>query len=141
MKFLEKGLLGSQTTQMQAATSPGTCGSSARFEELREQIVAAAHRSDLPGRTVADRSTRRFLARREEARGKLSLIAQEVARLVTTIVAEAATVTKNFQACVPAAVADVEQQLQRLFGKRFLVATPPAQLVHYPRYLKAIGAD
>jgi len=39
-----------------------------------------------------------------------------------------------------AAVADVEQQLQRLFGKHFLVATPPAQLVHYPRYLKAIAA-
>jgi ATP-dependent helicase HrpA len=40
----------------------------------------------------------------------------------------------------PNAVADVEQQLQRLCAHRFIVETPAAQLVHYPRYLKAIGA-
>jgi ATP-dependent helicase HrpA len=34
--------------------------------------------------------------------------------------------------------ADVEQQLKMLFQPRFLRETPSAQLLHYPRYLKAI---
>ena len=35
---------------------------------------------------------------------------------------------------------DAAQQLQRLVSKRFLTATPYAQLQHFPRYLKAITA-
>ena len=35
---------------------------------------------------------------------------------------------------------DAAQQLQRLVPKRFLTATPYAQLQHFPRYLKAITA-
>ncbi len=31
------------------------------------------------------------------------------------------------------------QQLQALVGKRFLLDTPYAQLIHFPRYLKAVG--
>ena len=38
----------------------------------------------------------------------------------------------------PDATADATQQLQRLMPKRFLAATPWAQLQHLPRYLKAI---
>ena len=37
-----------------------------------------------------------------------------------------------------AVVADVEQQLARLFVPGFVLDTVPAQLAHYPRYLKAI---
>jgi ATP-dependent helicase HrpA len=36
------------------------------------------------------------------------------------------------------AVADINQQLQRLMPKRFVVGTPYASLGHLPRYLKAI---
>ncbi|MCE2775198.1 MAG: DUF3418 domain-containing protein, partial [Burkholderiaceae bacterium] len=32
----------------------------------------------------------------------------------------------------------LQQQLQRLVGKRFMVDTPYSQLQHFPRYLKAM---
>jgi len=57
-------------------------------------------------------------------------------------VQEAAIVTKRLSAAraFPAACADIDQQLARLFPRGFVTATPPAQLAHYPRYLKAIAA-
>jgi ATP-dependent helicase HrpA len=60
---------------------------------------------------------------------------------VAAIVQEAAALPKKLAAAraFGAAVADIEQQLARLFPKRFIVDTPPAQLAHYPRYLKAIA--
>ena len=36
-----------------------------------------------------------------------------------------------------AAVKDIEVQVARLMGKRFVAATPFERLQHYPRYLKA----
>ncbi|MEO8411493.1 MAG: DUF3418 domain-containing protein, partial [Propionivibrio sp.] len=36
-------------------------------------------------------------------------------------------------------VQDVERQLARLIGRRFIVDTPFERLQHYPRYLKAIA--
>jgi len=38
-----------------------------------------------------------------------------------------------------AALQDVEKQLCRLLGKRFIFDTPFERLQHYPRYLKAIS--
>ena len=38
-----------------------------------------------------------------------------------------------------AAYRDIEQQLGRLVGKRFILDTPFERLQHYPRYLKAIA--
>ena len=38
-----------------------------------------------------------------------------------------------------AVVQDIEKQLARLIGKRFIVDTPFERLQHYPRYLKAIA--
>jgi ATP-dependent helicase HrpA len=65
-----------------------------------------------------------------------------VARLVSVIVQEAVAVSRRLAAAraFPQAVADVEQQLARLFAPRFIVDTPAAHLQHYPRYLKAIAA-
>jgi ATP-dependent helicase HrpA len=37
------------------------------------------------------------------------------------------------------AITDIEQQMQRLFTRNFVADVPPAQLAHYPRYLKAIA--
>jgi len=37
------------------------------------------------------------------------------------------------------ACADINEQLARLFPRGFVSVTPPAQLAHYPRYLKAIA--
>ena len=109
------------------------------YEELREQIVTAAlDRTCLVLPLPTDRAS--FLQRKEEARGKLSLIAQELARLVAAIVEQAGTIARKLPAlkAFPRLVADVEQQLSQLFTADFIVTTPPLQLAQFPRYLKAI---
>jgi ATP-dependent helicase HrpA len=82
-----------------------------------------------------------FPSRKDEARGHLSPIAQQIARLLTTIVLEAAVLPKKLAPAraVTAPVRDIDQQLARLFPRRFVEETPAAQLAHYPRYRKAIG--
>ncbi|HEU0200596.1 MAG TPA: DUF3418 domain-containing protein, partial [Burkholderiaceae bacterium] len=140
IKFLDKSLNSLQSTQMQAATVPALAAALPSFEELRQQVVTAAlDRTCLAEPWPADNAS--FLARKNDARGKLNLIAQEIARLVTTIVQEAAALPKKLNGLRShaAAVADIEQQLRQLFSKQFIVAVPAAQLTHYPRYLKAIG--
>jgi ATP-dependent helicase HrpA len=140
IKFLEKSLNTLQTAQMQAGTVPALAAALPNFEELRDQVVTAAlDRTCLAEPWPADSAS--FIARKDEARGKLSLIAQELARLVQTIVQEATALPKKLNGLrsFGATIADVEQQLQRLFPKRFIVDVPAAQLAHYPRYLKAIA--
>ena len=81
-----------------------------------------------------------FKRRVEEGRGRLTLIANEVARLAATVLAEYATAARKVKDTknAPDATADCAQQLQRLVPKRFLATTPWTQLQHLPRYLKAI---
>lgn len=140
VKFIEKNLGHLQTVQMQAATVPALAAALPSFDELREQVIdAALERTCLIEPWPTDNAS--FAARRQEARGRLGLIAQEIARLLAVIVQEAAALPRRLAAAraFPAVLADVEQQLARLFPKRFVVETPPAQLAHYPRYVKAIA--
>ena len=76
-----------------------------------------------------------------DARTRLNLVGQELARLVAEILVEHAAAIRKLGAAkpLPAAAADLDAQLQALMPKRFVTATPPAQLRHLPRYLKAIG--
>ncbi len=141
IKFIDRQLASLQTVQMQAATVPALALALPSFEALKEQVLTAAiDRVCLADPWPADDAS--FAARRNEAKGRLGLIAQEVARLAAAIVHEAAAATKKLagRRAFAAAVADVEQQLRQLFAPGFLVATPAAQLAHYPRYLKAIAA-
>jgi ATP-dependent helicase HrpA len=141
VKFIERALAGLQTAAMQAGTVPALAAALPGFEALRSEVIdAALDRTALAEPWPSDRAA--FLARREEARGKLGLIAQELARLLGAIVQEAVIVTKRLSAAraFPAACADIDQQLARLFPRGFVTATPPAQLAHYLRYLKAIAA-
>ena len=82
-----------------------------------------------------------FKARCAEAKARLGLIMQEVCRLVGTVLSEWQTVVKKLPAfkAYPEVIQDIEAQLGRLIGKRFVVETPFERLQHYPRYLKAIG--
>jgi ATP-dependent helicase HrpA len=108
-------------------------------EELREQIVEVAlDKAFLQEPLPTDDAG--FKARIEEGRPRLNLIAQEVARLAGTILAEyAAAARKLKDARPPKEVAeDIGAQLQRLVPKRFLLSAPYAQLQHTPRYLKAV---
>jgi ATP-dependent helicase HrpA len=81
-----------------------------------------------------------FKRRLEEGRGRLTLIANEVARLANTVLTEFSVASRKIKDTKshPDAVADCAQQLQRLVGKRFVIDTPYTQLQHFARYLKAI---
>jgi ATP-dependent helicase HrpA len=141
VRYLEKSLASLQTTQIQAATVPSLAHAWQGFEDLRDQIVTAAiDRTCLVEPWPKDRAG--FVARKDEARGKLTLIAQEIARLLATIVSDAAPIGRKLtqMKAFPQAVADVEQQLALLFARGFIVTTPAATLAHYPRYLKALAA-
>jgi len=109
------------------------------IEELREQIIAVAlDRAFLVEPLPTDEFA--FRKRVDEGRGRLTLIANEVARLAGTILLEYATAARKIKDTknAPDAVADCTQQLGRLIPKRFLQAAPWSRLQHLARYLKAI---
>jgi ATP-dependent helicase HrpA len=132
LKYLEKNIPDLQ--KMAVAYMP--LGS---VDELRQQIIEVAlDRAFLLDPLPADEFS--FKKRIEEGRGRLTLIANEVARLAGVILIEYASATRKMKDTKNAedATADCAQQLQRLMSKKFLVATPWPQLQHYARYLKAI---
>jgi ATP-dependent helicase HrpA len=106
---------------------------------LKEDIVAAA----LDRTFLADSLPMRqadFARRVREGRSRLNLIAQEMQRLATAILAEHAQVQKRIHAAQrawPRAAEDVAQQCARLLQTGFLARTPWERLQHVPRYLKA----
>ena len=132
LKYLEKNIPDLQ--KMAVAYMPlGTA------DDLRQQIIEVAlERAFLLEPLPADEVS--FKKRIEEGRGRLTLIANEVARLAAVILIEFAAATRKIKDTknAPEATADCAQQLQRLLPKRFLTLTPWPQLQHYARYLKAI---
>ena len=132
LKYLEKNIPDLQ--KMAVSYMPlGTA------DELRQQILEVAlDRAFLMDPLPADEFA--FKKRIEEGRGRLTLIANEVARLAGVILIEFAGATRKIKDTknAPEATADCSQQLQRLMPKRFLALTPWTQLQHYARYLKAI---
>jgi ATP-dependent helicase HrpA len=108
-------------------------------EELREQIVdVAIDRAFLDDPLPTDEAE--FKRRLEQGRSRLNLIAQEVARQAHAVLVEFAAATRKLKDARPPkeVVDDVQAQLQRLVGKRFVATTPWAQLQHLPRYLKGV---
>ena len=132
LKYLEKNIPDLQ--KMAVAYMPlGT------QEELRAQIIdVALDRAFLLDPLPTDEAA--FKRRVDEGRGRLTLIANEVARLAGTILIEYAAAARKLKDTknAPDATADVAQQLQRLMPKQFIAQAPWAQLAHFPRYLKAI---
>ena len=142
IKYLDKNLPDLQKSAvqfMQVGRSPdGAGGGSA--DELREQIIEVAlDRAFLLDPLPTDEHA--FKRRVEEGRGRLTLIASEVARLAATILTEYAVAARKIKdtKSQSEATADAGQQLQRLVPKHFLRATPWPQLQHFARYLKAIS--
>ncbi len=132
LKYLEKNI--PELQKMAIAYMPlGT------QEELRAQIIdLALERAFLREPLPTDAAA--FARRLEEGRTRLTLIANEVARIAGAILLEYASALRKLKDTknAPEAVQDAQQQLQRLLPKNFLGATPWAQLAHFPRYLKAI---
>jgi ATP-dependent helicase HrpA len=132
LKYLEKNVPDLQ--KMAVAFMPlGT------LEELREQIIEVAlDRAFLLDPLPA--TAAEFQRRLDEGRGRLTLIANEVARLAGTILIDYAAAVRKIKdtRSQPDTTADAAQQLQRLVPKRFLADTPWPRLQHLPRYLKGI---
>lgn len=141
LKYLEKNLPELQkmaTAYMLVGRAADNSGGGT-LEELREQIIEVALDrafllEPLPTNEVD------FKKRIDDGRGRLTLIASEVARLAAGILVEFAAAQRKIKDTKNAteAAADAAQQLQRLVPKRFLTLTPYTQLQHFPRYLKAI---
>jgi len=132
LKYLEKNL--PDARQLEIAYMPlGTP------DDLREQIVdVGLDRAFLMEPLPHDAAS--FGKRLDEGRGRLSLIANEIARSVAAVLSEyTAALRKLKDSRPPKDVAeDIGAQLARLVSKRFISETPWPQLAHLPRYLKAL---
>jgi len=109
-------------------------------QELQQQILAMTFdRCCLNDPLPANEAE--FTARGKEAKNRLLLVAQELARLVGNVLAEYQAVQKNLPQLKSNATAnqDVRVQLEWLLHKRFVADTPYERLQHVPRYLKAIN--
>jgi ATP-dependent helicase HrpA len=106
---------------------------------LKADVVATALartslQDSLPS-TQAD-----FARRLDEGRSRFTLIAQEIARTASGILAERAAIEKklsSIEKAHPQTAQDVRQQLSRLLAPGWLARTPWERLQHLPRYLKA----
>ncbi len=141
LKYLEKNVPDLQKMAvafMQVGrTADGVGGGTP--EELRNQIIdVALERAFLMAPLPINEAE--FRRRIDEGRGRLNLIASEVARLAGVILAEHAAALRKIKDTkgMPDATGDCAQQLARLVPKNFLAATPWAALQHFARYLKAI---
>jgi ATP-dependent helicase HrpA len=131
LKFAEKNIPGLQQMGMQFMT----VGSQ---EELREQIVnkaidIACLQDPLPHDAAS------FNKRKEEGKGRIGLLINEIARLAGQVLAEFHGLPKRLQNLPPAVAGDMQAQLKELVHKRFIAETEYGQLAHFPRYLKAIN--
>lgn len=134
LKYLEKNIPDLQ--KMAVAYMPlGT------QEELRGQIIdVAIDRAFLQEPLPSNEAD--FKQRVQDGRGRLTLIANEVARMSATILAEYAAAARKIKDTknAPEATKDASEQLQKLMHKNFIAVAPWAQLGHYARYLKAISS-
>ncbi|MBQ5946418.1 ATP-dependent RNA helicase HrpA [Massilia sp. ST3] len=131
LKFAEKNIPGLQQMGMQFM-SVGT------QEDLRDQIVAkaidiACLQDPLPTDAAS------FNKRKDEGKGRIGLLINEVARLAGQVLAEFHGLPKRLQSLPQPVAADIQAQLQGLVHKRFIADNEYAQLAHFPRYLKAIN--
>ncbi len=132
LKYLEKNIPDLQ--KMAVAFMPlGTA------EDLRTQIVdLALERAFLAEPLPHDAAS--FARRLDEGRGRLNLIAQEIARAAGVVLSEWAAASRKLKDSRPAkeTADDIATQLARLVPKRFVASTPWAALGHLPRYLKGV---
>ena len=133
-KFIEKNLPGLQALALQYAP----LGDAAH---LRAQLMEASFDRACMAEPWP-RTRLEFEKRRDEGRSRVTLIAQEIARLAGVLLTEYQSLQKKIAAAAkgyPAACRDIEEWVGRLLVKGFISSTPYERLQHFPRYLKAAG--
>ena len=133
LKFLEKNIPGLQQMGMQFMA----LGSQ---EELRDQIISAGlERACL--QLPLPKNAEEFNKRKDEGKSRLGLLCNEIARLAGLVLVEYYGLPKKLQGIKAhaAAVTDIQNQIQGLVSKRFIVESDYGNLSHFPRYLKAIN--
>ena len=139
VKFVERTLRDLGRVQMQAQTVPGLSRLFESADTLSTSVVDCA----LEATALAEpwpHDEASFRERREDVKGRLTLVAGEISRLLTEIVTEAAGIPLKLRRLSgeKALTDDLEAQLNDLFRKDFLTTVPLSQLAHYPRYLRAV---
>jgi ATP-dependent helicase HrpA len=111
-------------------------------DELKRDLVdALIDRACLGDPWPANRGA--FEERVLQARPRVTLVGNELARTVAVTLTEYANLAKKLAAArtgSPVAFADITQQLAGLVPPRFVSATDPPRLGHLARYLKAVSA-
>lgn len=131
IKFVEKSIPNLQQMGMQFM-SMGT------QEELRDQIIAKAiDIACLQDPLPTDEAS--FNKRKDEGKSRIVLLVNEIARLVSQVLTEYHGLPKRLQGINQQVAQDMQQQLQGLVHKRFLIENEFSQLAHFPRYLKAMN--
>jgi ATP-dependent helicase HrpA len=106
---------------------------------LKEDIVVAAlERTFLADSLPMQQAD--FTRRVQEGRSRFNLIAQEIVRTVSGIVAEHAALEKKLKALerhFPQAVREIREQAGSLLAPGWVARVPWERLQHLPRYLKA----
>ncbi len=138
VKYMEKNLPDAQKLGMLFMTPHSPF--SGTQQELQQQIFATTFERCCLNDPLPT-SEAEFTARGKEAKNRLLLIAQEIARLVGSILGEYQAVQKNLPQLKAhnQANQDVRAQLEWLLHKHFIAETPYERLQHVPRYLKAIN--
>jgi ATP-dependent helicase HrpA len=133
VKYLEKNLPGLQAMAMQWLPfgSP---------QDLQRQILAVTFdRCSL--NEPWPETEKEFATRCKDAKARLNLVAQEIARLVAAVLAEHHAMQKSlpgFKAHTQV-LQDIRNQCEWLLGKEWVARTPFERMQHMPRYLKAIN--
>ncbi|MFZ2163018.1 MAG: ATP-dependent RNA helicase HrpA [Sideroxyarcus sp.] len=133
VKYLEKNLPGLQAMSMQFLPF----GSQ---QDLQRQILAVTFdRCSL--NDPWPETEKEFAARCKDAKARLNLVAQEIARLVGAVLAEYHVLQKSLPAfkAQGQVLQDIRTQCESLLNKEWVVRTPFERMQHMPRYLKAIN--
>ncbi|MCD6679062.1 MAG: ATP-dependent RNA helicase HrpA [Burkholderiaceae bacterium] len=133
LKFFAKNVPGFQRMSLLYASFGGA-------DELRDELVAAVvARTCLAEPLPTDAQA--FAARAAEARTRINLVGQELARTVAEVLDAWSLVQKKLPIAKAHAEVheDLRAQLAALLPRRFVSHTPAARLRELPRYLKAIA--
>ena len=110
-------------------------------EGLLEQILNLALERAFMAESLPV-NAEQFSERLQAGKPRLALIAQEISRHSLNALQAYTDLQKKMasaKAASPTAYADMQAQMQGLIFSKFVAETPYSQLVHLPRYLKAIA--